>query len=66
MIGTKEFPVLWETQTLRDTCFESSLPAMEVHGCQLVVVRLRDKGVEGLGLVNEGSCVVLKRQKRRA
>lgn len=43
---------------MRHTCLESSLPAVEVHRGQLVVIRLGDKGVEGLGLVDEGACDV--------
>jgi hypothetical protein len=46
------------TETLLHTCLKASLPAMKMHGGQLIVVRLRDEGVKGLGLVDEGPCVV--------
>ena len=32
-------------------------PAIEVHACQFVVVRLSKENIEGLALVNKGSSV---------
>ena len=39
------------------TCFESLFPAVEVHGCEFVVVGVGHERVEGLRLVDERSSV---------
>lgn len=42
---------------LKSTIIIYLFPAIEVHACQFVVVRLSKENIEGLALVNKGSSV---------